>query len=128
MSDKKLLKRCPFCGGEALLKVVPPHKHKIAIFPDYEGGAFIECTKCTCAISGDTEEEAVNAWNARKPMEKIVERLEDKHTELQDGRINLANKSLIDESTRRLTQLLLEKQLTMREAIDVVKEEGGLNA
>lgn len=33
--------------------------------PDDEGGAFIECTGCTCVVSGETEHEAVEAWNKR---------------------------------------------------------------
>lgn len=107
MSEKKLLKMCPFCGGEALLNVVPPHKHKIAIFPDYEGGAFIECTKCTCAMSGDTEEEAIKLWNTRVPMQKIVERLNNNFRKVQN-----------DED--------LEWNRAIYKTIDIVKE-GGLN-
>lgn len=59
------IKRCPFCGGEAIINVIPPHKHFLCNLPDYHGGAFIECTNCTCAISADTEEQAIEAWNRR---------------------------------------------------------------
>ena len=35
------LEPCPFCGGEAFIEVIPPHKHIIATFvADYDGGAF----------------------------------------------------------------------------------------
>lgn len=59
------LKPCPFCGGEAFIFVIPPHKHRIVPLPDYAGEAFVECTKCTCAMSADTKEEAIKAWNRR---------------------------------------------------------------
>ena len=65
------LKPCPFCGGEAFLEVIPPHKHYIATFvADYDGGAFAECTKCSCAISADNEQDAINKWNTRTPKER----------------------------------------------------------
>ena len=71
---------CPCCGGEAKIHNVEPHTHILAKFmPDCKCESFIECTKCTCAMSGDTEEEVVNAWNTRKPMERIVEQLEARH-------------------------------------------------
>ena len=64
MSEPELLP-CPFCGGKALINVVPPHKHFMTDLPDYEGGAFVECVSCTCVLSGDTQKEAVKAWNQR---------------------------------------------------------------
>lgn len=57
---------CPFCGGEAILNIIPPHTHTIATFmPDCEGEAFIECTECTCILAGRTAEEVIEAWNSR---------------------------------------------------------------
>lgn len=74
----KELKPCPFCGGEAVINTIEPHKHEVAKFmPDYPGGTFIECTGCTCALSGETEEKAIKAWNTRKPMNEIVEKLDE---------------------------------------------------
>lgn len=62
----KELKPCPFCGGEAVINTIEPHTHEFATFmPSYPGGTFIECTCCTCALSGDTEEKAIEAWNRR---------------------------------------------------------------
>lgn len=64
MAEKLL--NCPFCGGEAFIEVIPPHKHYIATFmADYDGGAFVECVKCSCAISADNEKEAIERWNTR---------------------------------------------------------------
>ena len=73
------LKPCPFCGGEAFINTVESHAHEVATFmPDYPGGTFIECTSCTCALSGETEDKAIEAWNTRKPIDKVVEQLESK--------------------------------------------------
>ena len=60
------LKKCPFCGGEAIIHTVEANTHVFAKqMTDYGGGTFIECRKCTCALSGETEEEAIEAWNRR---------------------------------------------------------------
>ena len=56
---------CPFCGGLAQIYTIPPYTHIFAKMPDYDGGCFIECCGCPCAISGDTEEETIAAWNNR---------------------------------------------------------------
>ena len=62
---------CPFCGGEAFIEVIPPHKHIIATFvADFDGGAFAECMKCSCAISADNEQDAISRWNTRTPKER----------------------------------------------------------
>lgn len=63
------LKPCPFCGGEATIDEIPPHKHVIATFmPDCEGECFIECTKCGCMIGADgadAKEKVIEHWNRR---------------------------------------------------------------
>ena len=65
MTDK--LKNCPFCGGEA--------------FEYYSGSQFefceVVCKECGCRSKRKTEEEAIEAWNTRKPMDGIVEKLEE---------------------------------------------------
>lgn len=74
MSEIKLLS-CPFCGGEA------------ALARDRSGLWRVGCKKCKCMTTyqfdfGEGEEvsknKAVNVWNARKPMERIVKQLESK--------------------------------------------------
>ena len=74
------LRRCPFCGGEAIINVIEPHDHVFVDLPPYDGGAFIECLGCTCAMAGKMEKEVIEAWNTRKPMDKVVERI----TEVKD--------------------------------------------
>ena len=60
------LKKCPFCGGEAIINEIEPHTHIFSTFmPDYEGATFIECSECTCGVSGETREGAIEAWNRR---------------------------------------------------------------
>jgi Lar family restriction alleviation protein len=63
MNEK--LKPCPFCGGKAVIEVIEPHRHIICKMPVYTGGAFIECTECGGAISGETGTEATKKWNRR---------------------------------------------------------------
>ena len=59
------LKPCPFCGSDGTIYNIEPHLHTIIDFPDYGGGWFVECTNCTCSVSGSTEEEVRKAWNRR---------------------------------------------------------------
>ena len=55
------LKPCPFCGGEAKA---------------YNGQ--VVCTKCwSGSACEDTTEKAIETWNRREPMDKVVEQLEE---------------------------------------------------
>lgn len=66
MSETRLLK-CPFCGR------MPELRHE-------EGGfSFIVCTNDGCYTKTDghlNDESAIKAWNTRKPLERILERLD----------------------------------------------------
>lgn len=69
------LKECPCCTYQA---VIEPYKAR----KGFE--CTIHCNNCMMSlttITYDTEEEAIDAavrmWNTRKPMERIVERLEN---------------------------------------------------
>lgn len=85
--EKKMseeLKPCPFCGGKAVIEVIELHRHIICKMPVYKGGAFIECTECGCAISGETETEATEKWNRRlNDPEKVVKQLEEYRSEME---------------------------------------------
>lgn len=105
MSETKLLP-CPFCGGEA--------RHLTIL-----GRNGIACKDCLCEMRGwldATPEEVACRWNTRKPIEKIVERLEEasfwtEQTFDEDGYGN-------DDSW---------EAVWLDKAIEIVKEEGGLN-
>ena len=66
----KLLK-CPFCGGEAEFV-------KMGIAKDIPLG-FVRCTECGIRLRQEnyTEDFARDEWNNRKPMDNIVEKLEE---------------------------------------------------
>jgi Lar family restriction alleviation protein len=66
MQNDKLLP-CPFCGGEA-------QKFENVM---KKGNWFVECRECGANVHYRTEESAIRAWNTRKPMERIVEQLEE---------------------------------------------------
>lgn len=67
------LKRCPFCGEKAEIKQKYT-KHDDVL----KMGFKIKCTICLVETTVFIEkEEAIKAWNTRKPMERIVERLEE---------------------------------------------------
>ena len=105
------LKRCPFCGGEAEF-VRDIERKDVFQSSDY---VYVRCKEChaqTLRIYYSAEfhkldeeyDESQKAWNTRKPVERILERLE---TEYQHnvGRL---------------------KMISVDKAIEIVKEEGGL--
>lgn len=60
------LKKCPFCGGEATLV------HGLCELDNY-----VVCQKCLSRTKVfNTKESAIKTWNTRKPVERILERLE----------------------------------------------------
>ena len=101
------LKCCPFCGGEAEL-----HSVDIGSTTDY----FISCKECGCKQSGSISRQAViNAWNERKPMANIVEKLEEKQHQ--------ANKDAQISESYEDVQAYGGKYLAFSEAINIVKQE-----
>jgi len=63
------IKPCPMCGSEAHLHTVDPHVHIFARWmPGYQGGSYVECSGCTCSVSGETKAEAIGTWNRRKQV------------------------------------------------------------
>ena len=122
------LKRCPFCGGEA--EIVDEKR-----YCGNEGYSvkFVKCRECdVCTkerISDGyfneycTDEEIAELWNTRKPMERIVERLEQqrkqykRRAEEQEG-VNL---------TVKISEKFFGKACSYEHAIKIVKEESGIN-
>ena len=100
------LKRCPFCGGEAeLLK------------GQCEIDNYVMCLECRSKTKlYNTKASAIKAWNTRKPMQNIVERLEHFNEETfyrANGRAN--GKTLAYGYSQGICK-----------AIEIVKEEGGI--
>ena len=88
------LKSCPFCGGEAKV---------------YNGQ--VVCTKCwSGSACEDTTEKAIEIWNTRKPMDRIVEQLEEQKT---------PNKSMSK------TESILRRR-NFEDAIEIVKKGGSV--
>lgn len=80
MSETKLLP-CPFCGGEANIRPMydvigwtkedePIEKLRYVAECENE-----DCWSNPVTNPFDTEQQAIEAWNTRKPMDNIVERL-----------------------------------------------------
>ncbi len=83
MSDTRLLP-CPFCGGEAML--VYYHEELGLVHVDSEEeleddsiSAFVHCFECSTEVfpyEAEKPKEVIEAWNTRKPIDRIVEELE----------------------------------------------------
>ena len=89
------LKRCPFCGGELELTDDDYYWHPF-------NGCFLDANHVT------NNEKRIKAWNTRKPMQNIVERLREKAKEpmYQHHGDNY--------------------YVGIYDAIEIVKEEGGI--
>lgn len=66
MQNKELkntsLRECPFCGGEAKW---------------FNTECKVYCVNCACStIEFIDKRDAIEAWNTRKPMDRIVEQLD----------------------------------------------------
>lgn len=75
MSDERL-KPCPFCGGEAKVAHEYTEEWKLE---------YVMCFRCGCSTpSAISEDTVIQIWNTRKPMERIVEKLEGKFVSTWD--------------------------------------------
>lgn len=123
MSEIKLIP-CPFCGGEAVIY------HQSSKYTNRDGN-YVHCMECGCRTKlfecygnttkthEDTKQEAIEAWNTRKPMERIVERLE----ELDDLTLDQFNRSMAGTYEHDFAD---GKSCGLELAIEIVKEEGGI--
>lgn len=118
MTDK--LKPCPFCGGKASLYVDK--------FENY----FTGCEVCDFYLGIEIEhdcelrhgflakhyskESAIEAWNTRKPMDRIVEQLEKWKQE--------ADEQYEDTDSELYKMASVGKYHAYKQAIEIVKEGG----
>ena len=96
------LKRCPFCGVELELE----EDKEFYIHP------IGKCYMNGCAVKNT--ETRIKAWNTRTPMERIVERL-------------LNMKLIRVEQCHEDFELEVMTERDFDDAIEIVKEEGGMN-
>lgn len=106
MSENKLLP-CPFCGGEARLE----SNGQYAVV----GCVNSNCQGYACCYKYNSKKEAIEHWNTRKPMERIVERLEEARAEC---------KELQRTTTDAYGYMKMKQGIDC--AKDIVKEEGGI--
>lgn len=115
MTDR--LKPCPFCGGDA----------KLEINREMGGTQYqVLCTNCPTTVGRHwfwKKEDAIKAWNTRKPMDRIVEALEEEieYCEKQADKISATSFSIVNGLKRNI---YIEKISAYRDAIIIV-EEGG---
>ena len=103
MSEIKLLP-CPFCGGKAFIR---QNKDAMKTYSAYCGN---EDCSASPKVSAYGKEMAIDLWNTRKPMQEIVERLED------------AKVPIFDNYTEEY-----EDMVFLDKAIEIVEEVGGMN-
>lgn len=107
----KELRRCPFCGGEA--QINERYRSGIPNRKMY----WISCKACGISqqntnVSGYRyQSKAIDRWNRRDPMDKIVEQLEEKADEANDDWIAYG----------REDDYFDGKEDGIREAIEIVK-------
>lgn len=111
------LKRCPFCGGEAKLQ----RRRRTSC------GYYVICKNCGVRTPffqyqfdswEKLQEEAITAWNTRKPTERILGQLEERHKN-HSATINefISNNDL--ESASKESLMKTECEI----AIEIVKGE-----
>ena len=66
------LKKCPFCGGEVEMFT----EQLDAVRDCYN----FHCESCNMSVYYDysDKEEAIEKWNTRTPVDKVIERLEER--------------------------------------------------
>ena len=110
------LKRCPFCGGEAKLRI---DHYPRTVYS-------VECSNEDCFIGQlgvyRKKEEAIKVWNTRKPMHNIVERLEEERALLKEER-----KEAIEYDDEQIIFATNNQIRAFDYSLRVIREEGGTN-
>ena len=107
------LKRCPFCGGEAKIDKTIANTVSVECTVCHASSRMILCTE------GDIEQKAIEAWNTRKPLERIVERLEYEYHE-----IDKCKKESYEDGEWERFDMFANLKNGIGRAIVIVKEEG----
>ena len=110
-------KKCPFCGG----KTEVFKNEELGVFSDSNRYA-VKCRSCFCGTGHYKDvNRAIEAWNIRKPMERIVERLDSECKKHCD-----ATRTYIGSDENDLGLRHLSKANAFCKAIEIVKDEGGV--
>ena len=116
MSETKLL-RCPCCDSENIKE-----GSSVTTFGE---DIYIKCLTCGLKMQLCSEygwKELFKRWNTRIPMQNIVERLEETECKCHDDYIeNLEKQNTV------CTNVCFGKMVGVRNAIEIVKEEGGIS-
>lgn len=142
------LKKCSSCGSEKLKIDKKSKLYAHAAVGRIERHTFsVRCNVCHArggAVSGmvadcfcgeigkiqiTTDNElkaaAIAAWNTRKPVEGALERLKKEQTALFSARNKLSLEMYSNQEAHEKARVLLEKELTLCKAIEIIKEELG---
>ena len=105
---KNKIKPCPFCGAKAKM------------YYNYSNFALIQCTKCGIStLYKPSEEEVIKDWNTRKPIDKVVQQLEEEMFIDKNGN-NVLQGGTIDYEQRYKYEIGCNYGLT--KAIKIVKD------
>ena len=109
------LKKCPFCGGEAVTHVsngvsvicIMCGAHSKTLVDSYSQGK-----PTGCAV-----DKVVKAWNNRKPVEDVLERLEEEYKAAADDMKRCSRENPLQfDSAKGYAR-------GMSDAIEIIKEE-----
>lgn len=84
------LLNCPFCGGEAEF-----HRTPVKSNGGWCDSVVVRCKVCEARTNrvlydakkhpnGEEYDEALKAWNTRKPLERVIEKLENEVKDLRE--------------------------------------------
>ena len=127
------LKRCPICNAEVKLMFLNCETFEDSVWDESIGNVhtWFKCYGCDSEFFHDEPidipEKQIEWWNTRKPMERIVERLEGIEESLFLARDSIGNEIYKDVEAHQKAQRLLNQELSFTKAIEIVKEEGGMN-
>lgn len=105
----KQLVKCPFCGGD---NIISTYNNFVPALLCGGCGAMMTIP---WSLNGNTEDELRKKWNTRKPMKRIMERLEDTYQDRIDCAYHTSD-CFVDGQADGLYK-----------ALSIVKEEGGMN-
>ncbi len=118
------LKCCPICGKEIDIETdlyIPERDWKPTFYDPDSGGDPINI-HCECGLEFSTGtydwNEFIKAWNRRKPMSNIVEKLEERERYLEK-----AMKESHENGHRFSEEKAMNERVAIRYAINIVKQE-----